>query len=247
VPSDSDLLFGKIALGQKFCTQDAIDRSLVLQATGPDHLPLGRIMVNEGYLSEDQHSQVLAIQRKNLSVPDPVSKRDREVYLFGKLALREGLLSQEEVNDCLKAQAQAGEKRTLGEIMISKGYLTPAQVKLLLGKQEKKLMSCPGCKLSFTVLTISREKKVDCPRCRKPLQEGKPTDSTRSDAEFATAILRAAKEEVPPDSLSASRVIPPGALKVRLHCPVCEKQFEGALDSTGRIRCTACHSTFVPR
>jgi hypothetical protein len=226
--------------------QDEIDRSLLLQATGPEHLPLGRIMVNEGFLSEDQHSQVLAIQRKNLAAPDPVSKKDREGHLFGKLALREGLLSQEEVNDCLKAQAREGEKRTLGEIMISKGYLTPAQVKLLLGKQEKKLMSCPTCQLSFTVLTISREKNIDCPRCRKPLQDGKPTESTRSDAEFATAILRAAKEEVPPESLSASRIILPGSQKLRLKCPICEKQIQADLDSTGRVRCTLCHSTFVP-
>ena len=67
-----------------------------------------------------------------------------------------------------------------------------------MGKQQKRLMSCPSCRLSFTVLSLSQGKQVHCPRCKGPLREGKPTESTRTDAEFATQVLRAVKAEAPP-------------------------------------------------
>ena len=247
MPADTDLLFGKIAVTRGFCTQEQIDGCLAIQSTRRDRLPLGRILVNEGYLTEGQHSDVLAIQRKNMKVLDPLARQQKESVIFGKLAVREGLLTEEESNECLKEQAKQGERRALGEIMVSRGYLTGAQVKLLLAKQEKRIMSCPACRLSFTVLTITREKTIGCPRCKGPLRDGKPSDSTRTDAEFATRTLRATKRELPPGSAEASRVIPPEAVKVTLRCVICDHSFGEFLDSTGRVRCPACHTTFLPK
>lgn len=198
-------------------------------------------------ITEDQHSEVLAIQRRNMSAIDPHQKKHKQSVLFGKLAVREGLVTEEEANKCLRQQAVAGEKRSLGEIMVAKGCLTPEQVKDLLKKQRKKIMSCSVCRLCFTVLTISREKRIPCPRCRTPLLDGKPTDSTRTDAEFATKMLRITKQELPPGSLSESRVISPEALRIEANCMICDQPFSGYLDSTGRARCPSCHATFIPK
>lgn len=248
MPSDSDLLFGKIATQQSFCTRQQIEWCVAIQSTSKVPLPLGRILVNEGYLTEEQHSRILAIQRGNLKAPDPQHDRqEKEALLFGRLAVREGFLTQEEANDCLREQSKEGEKRALGEIMVARGYLTSSQVKLLLGRQEKKIMHCPACRLSFTVLTISKEKSILCPRCKGPLRDGKPTDSTRTDAEFATRTLQAAKKELPRAAQDPSRVIPPAAVRMKTQCVICDRAFEEALDSTGRVRCPHCHATFVPR
>jgi uncharacterized CHY-type Zn-finger protein len=247
VPSDNDLLFGKIAFGKGYCTQDQIDSCLVIQSTSRDASPLGRILVNEGYLTEQQHSEVLALQRKTMAVATRFMKKRKESILFGKLAVREGLLTEVEARDCLRIQAAETEKRSLGEIMVSKGYLTSELVKSLLAKQQKKIMSCPVCRLSFTVLTISREKRIDCPRCRGPLAEGKPSDSTRTDAEFATHILRAAKKEIPAGALGESRVFPPEALHLQMNCTICGHAFDALIDTRGRVRCPSCHSSFVPK
>ena len=246
MPSDTDLLFGKIAIGQGFCTKEHVERCVAIQSRSPDRLPLGRILVDEGYLNEEQHSKVLTIQRKNMRARDSITQREKEAILFGKLAVREGLLTEEKVNECLSEQAREGEKRTLGEIMVSKGCLTAAQVKTLLARQEKRIMNCPACKLTFTVLTISK-KKIGCPRCNQPLQEGKPGDSTRTDAELDTHILRAAKGELPPGSPVPRRAIPPGAVKLKLRCAVCHQLIEEFPDSTGRVRCPLCSTTFVPK
>lgn len=242
-----DLLLGRIAVGKGYCTQEQIDRCLAVQAASPERLPLGRILVNEGYLAEEQHSEVLALQRRTMRVATRFMKKRKEAILFGKLAVREGLLTQTQANDCLRAQAAETEKRSLGEIMVSKGFLIPEQVKSLLAKQQKKIMSCPACRLSFTVLTISRGKRIDCPRCKGPLNEGKPSDSTRTDAEFTTQILRAAKKVLPSEGLDESRVIPPEAIRVKVTCSICRHPFEGFVDSTSRVRCPSCHATYVPR
>jgi protein-arginine kinase activator protein McsA len=246
MPSDTDLLFGKIAIRQGFCTKEQIERCVAIQATSTNRLPFGRILVDEGYLTEEQHSKVLEIQRKNIKERASLTKREKETVLFGKLAVREGFLTEEEANTCLSEQAKEGEKRTLGEIMVSKGYLTAAQVKVLLARQEKKIMNCPTCMLTFTVLTISKG-KIGCPRCKQPLLEGKPSDSTHTDAEFATQMLRAAKGELPPGSQVPSRVIPPGAVMLKLRCIVCHQPIEEFPDSTGRVRCPSCMATFVPK
>lgn len=243
MPSDSDLLFGKIAVGQGFCTSEQVEKCIQLQARSDRPLPLGQQLMNEGYLSADQHSEVLALQRAKLASPDPISKTSKESILFGKLAVREGNLTEAQLNECLRSQGGDGEVRALGEIMVSKGYLTPDQVKTLLSKQLKKIMSCPLCNLSYTVLTISQQSTIVCPRCKKPLQEGKPSASTRTDGEIATRTAKAIAEE-------AARLLPKERSprrRVKTTCRICSNTLEGALDSTGRIRCPSCGSVFVAR
>lgn len=248
MPSDSDLLFGKLAVGLGFCTQEGVDACLLVQAAHPDRLPLGRVLINEGHITETQHSQILVEQRKNMNVIDPLLKRQRESILFGKLAVREGLLTAAQVNICLEQQATMGDTRSLGEIMVSKSMLTFKQVQELLSRQQKKIMACPACKMSFTVMSISQGKKVvSCPRCKAPLSEGKSGDAG-TDAEFATQVMLAAKHEAPPGTRNETRVLRgKGGPILTTRCVVCDQKLRGVLDSTGRLRCPSCHSTFVPK
>lgn len=249
MPSDGDLLFGKLAVGMGFCTQEAVEGCLLVQSGSPDRIPLGRVLVDEGYLTEAQHSEILAAQRRNMNAIDPLLKKQRESVLFGKLAVREGLLSAVQANECLAAQAKASDGRSLGEIMVQKGYLTSAQVRELLAKQQKRIMHCEACQLSFTVLSISQGKKiVACPRCKGPLRDGKPSDtSPGTDAEFATQVFMATKHEIPASARNDSRILPAKGEKVTTRCVVCDQKLRGFLDSTGRLRCPTCHSTFVPK
>lgn len=250
MPASRELLFGKIAVGLAFCTQAQVDEcaSLQLQMQSP-HRPapkLGEIMVDKGFLTREQSEEVLRTQRANLDSVDPLVRKRKEAVLFGKLAAREGLCTQEEVNECLQLQAREGERRSLGEMLVERGYLTAVQVKELLGRQLKKIMSCPACRLSFTVLTLSEGKRIDCPKCKGPLKDGKPTDSTRTDAEFATQVLRAVKAGAPVPKTD-SRVIPAPSRKIKVACVICDQAFEAPLDTTGRVKCPACLTTFTPK
>lgn len=246
--ADLDLFFGTIALQRNYCTQDQIDKAVSLQSEGKDRVPLGQILLSEGFITQEQHSEILAIQRINLSAIDPVHKASKESILLGKLALRDRLMTEEQVNACLQIQARATEKRTLGEIMIQKGYLTPKQLKSLLAKQSKKIMSCATCKLSFTVFTISPGKAVLCPRCRTPLGEGKPTESVTTDAHLDTTMVRLVRQEntpPPPPAQAKDKAKGDTSIRmVRMKCPMCEKPFQEPVDSKGRVDCPFCHSSF---
>ncbi len=247
MPADEDLLFGKIAIGEGFCTQAQIDECVRVQSYSKSPTALGELLLFKGHITSQQHAKVLEIQKKNLQTVDPLAKKRREAQLFGKLAIREGLLTEEEVNDCLRDQGMEGETRTLGEIMVAKSYLTVQQVKDLLSKQLKKVMSCPNCNLSFTVMTLSQGKQIDCPRCKGPLLDGKATRSIRTDAEFATQSFRRVKEEVPIEARPDTRRVPVTAKSVKAACVVCDHEFTGPLDSTGRLRCPSCNTSFTPR
>ena len=56
--------------------------------------------------------------------------------LIGKIALREGLITREQLFDCLQAQ-ERNPSRSLGSIMISRGYLTGENVDRLVELQKK--------------------------------------------------------------------------------------------------------------
>jgi len=247
MPAHEDLLFGKIAVAKGYCTQAQVDEGLLIQGYEESPPPLGDILLYKGYLTPEQHREILAEQMRQLAVKDPVTKVPREAGLFGRLALRGKLITFNQLNECLRLQGRPGETRSLGEIMIERGYLTPEQVKDLLSRQKKRIMTCPGCRLSFTVLSISEAKQVDCPRCKKPLQEAKPGAPARTDAEFSTMVLRAVKADVPEPAKPVTRQMPAVPRTVKTTCVICEKSFEAPLDATGRVRCPDCHTTFSPR
>lgn len=242
--ADQDLLFGKIAVARNYCTQDQVDKCLILQANSRDRIPLGQLLRTEGYISDDQHSKILQLQRKQLSAPDPVHNVSKEAILLGKLAVRMNLISEDDLNSCLRLQAQPGEKRTIGEILVAMRFLKPEQVKALLSRQKKKIMSCESCGLSFTVLTTSRNKFIACPKCKGVLREGKSSDSVRTDADLETStanqIRKSAKKAPPQENSSLSSSVK----MVTMTCPMCAKPFCEPVDSKGRVDCPHCMSSF---
>lgn len=151
--------------------------------------------------------------------------------LLGKLAVRERICTQQQVDECLQMQSMTGSTAPLGDLLLFKGYLTGTQLKDLLSKQHKKLMICPSCRLSFTVLTLSDGKSPRCPRCKGPLAESGREGPTRTDAEFATGRVQVIPPQIGP--------------RVPHVCIICEESFVEAVDSAGRVRCPGCRSTFT--
>jgi len=65
----------------------------------------------------------------------------KDDLLFGNIAARKGLAKSEHINLCLQIQASDeaanAPKRTLGQIMVERGYITPVQVELVLDEQRR--------------------------------------------------------------------------------------------------------------
>jgi len=165
--------------------------------------------------------------------PGRLTVPSQEDQLLGALAVRERMCTQEQIDECLRTQKLSREPAPLGDVLVYKGFLTEAQVKLLLSRQNKKLMGCSSCGLSFTVVTLSDGKSARCPKCKTPLNELPPARSVRTDAEFATRRIRV---EPPPSA--------PAGPTIALTCKICDHAFKGTPDSDGRVRCPACQSTF---
>jgi len=229
----NELLLGRIAVDLGFASPQEVDECIRLQQR--TRRPLGQILVEKGCLTRDQLDQIVREQQKKLDVLDPVTQRRKEAILFGKLAIREGLVSSERMNECLAIQGRTGETRPIGEILVERGYLSSRQVQDLLGKHCKKLMICSPCRLRFTVITLSDGRNARCPRCKNPLEELQKPEAVATDAEFETQVFQALPSPTRPRPA------------VRTNCVVCESNFEAPPDETGRLRCPMCKSSFVPR
>jgi len=247
VASDQDLSFGRIAVNKKYCTQAHVDKCLVLQSHSRDRVPLGQLLRTEGYITEEQHEKVLEIQRRGLTgLSVPANRVSKQSILIGKLAVRERLMTESDVNACLRIEAQEGGRRTIGQIMVAEGYIGAAELKGLLAKQQKRTMSCFPCGLAFTVLSISNTKVVHCPKCKGALLEART--KTKTDAQIETRvsqrILKENAKKVRPNTLPAPAA-PSGSVRlVRMTCPMCGKLFQEPVDSKGRVDCPHCLSSF---
>lgn len=231
--ASKDLLLGRIAVEKGFVPAAKVEECIKIQQQ--THQPLGQILVQKGYLSAVQLELLIHAQQEQLNAVDPLTKRRKEAVLFGKLAVREGYVTLDALNECLAIQAGAGETRTLGAILIERGYLTERQVQDLLKKQFKRIMRCDACHLRFTVLTLSEGKNARCPKCKGPLVEVQVAtgEEVATHAEFQTMILKTVKPEA--------------GKPLKATCVICDHPFQGTPDATGRVQCPACKSTFLPR
>ena len=198
--ADNDL-FRRAALQLGFCTPKQIEQCLKIQSSTDERLSLGQSLLREGFISEAQYSKILETQRKDArrkaaapaadKSPSTVSRtpQDQEDDLLGKLAVREGWITESEVRSCLRAVKAGAAPRSLVEVLVDQGYLDAVGANELLARLSRRRMSCSACAVSFTVLSLARSATVLCPRCRRPLAEGVLATYQRAVDPHATQTL----------------------------------------------------------
>lgn len=199
--------FGEIAVSLGFCSPEQIRQCLDIQGNTTEHLSLGHSLMREGFISEQQYSQVLKMLRSSLkkggAAPKDPEKRatpgvptpeDREDDLLGKLAVREGWLSAADLRACLQGERPGTPRRTLAEILVARGFLTAPRAQELLARVSRRLMFCRACERTFTVLSIAHSKNVACPKCQGSLEEGKLPDRRPAKDPLATQTFQAVSQ-----------------------------------------------------
>jgi len=137
---DSALLFGKIAVLMKYVTQEQVSECVREQGEDKSPRKLGELLIEKKYMTSQQRDLALEVQQANLSRPsshDP-DKTLADVIL-GRLAVSEGLLSEEKLNEALREQANMAENGRhilLGELLVKKGFLSISQILSLLSRQD---------------------------------------------------------------------------------------------------------------
>jgi hypothetical protein len=215
--------FGQVALKLGFCTAGQIKQCLKIQSSTDERLSLGQSLLREGFISQAQYSKVLETQRKDArrkaaapaadKSPSTVSRtpQDQEDDLLGKLAVREGWITDSEVRSCLRAGRAGAAPRSLVEVLVDQGYLDAVGAKELQARLSRRRMSCSACTVSFTVLSLAWSATVPCPRCRRPLVEGALATYQRAVDPHATQTLLTALSAAikppkgPPDASARDR------------------------------------------
>lgn len=163
----ADILFGKIAINAGMVSSDNVEDCVRLQETMKEKKPLGMILIDKGFITEDQLTKIIEIQRKNLQERAIHSREKRDDGLFGKLVMRFAFATEEQINECIRVQAKLESDLflRLGEIMVKKGYLTNDQVRQILEFQRTKILTCTSCNTQYNVIMFTPGTKIRCYKC----------------------------------------------------------------------------------
>lgn len=203
---DPDVLFGKIAIERGFVTASQLARCISAQKTMDTPPAIGELLIQKDFITRQQLSEILDAQRRGLDEMDRIARQKKRDYLFGKIAAREGLATEREVNECVRDQAELEERGkfvALGELMLESGFLTPRQVQDVLSLQSKVIMGCPACGTQFNVTVIQKQDDVKCARCGKELEVAECGASIRVNDSIVASVQR------PGDVSAVSIVVPP--------------------------------------
>ena len=179
---DHENLFGTIAVRLGYCTTEQVDECVELQKGEYRLNPLGQIMIRKGYLQAKQLEEVLANQSNYLRRIDRNSRERVEDTIFGRLVLKNGFATEDQITEALEYQSQRqaqGEIVPIGSILVEKGHMTLEQVRGILAKQWKRVLVCNTCRRQFNVFGYQEGKKFHCRICGSPLDQpaavtGKP-------------------------------------------------------------------------
>lgn len=139
----SEILLGNILLKNKSITPEQLRKALVTQkdtfTNNKENLTLGEILLSLEYITTDDLQRALRIQRANLQRYDS-AQEEKKARLLGRDAVDLGLLSYEQLEECIAKQLEINEKQNtkvrLGEILVSEGYTTPEQILEILEFQK---------------------------------------------------------------------------------------------------------------
>lgn len=132
------ILLGHVLLDLGLVDLSVIREAVAIQESPKEGRRLGRILVDQGKLSEAALARGVAVQQGRLASREGSSGRPLGERIFGSLAIELGLLDRELLNCALREQEReerGGRKRPIGEVLVSQGALGTEDVDRILGYQ----------------------------------------------------------------------------------------------------------------
>ncbi|MDQ7780613.1 MAG: hypothetical protein RDV41_13045 [Planctomycetota bacterium] len=167
----TDSLFGRIAVNAGLVKEAQVEECIRIQQTQVERKPLGVIMLERGYVSEADIQKLIEIQRQNLNAQAVRSRERRADSMFGKLLLRFGFATEDQVTATLELQAQLdkGKSVRLGELMVERGFVTREQVDRVLDFQRGKQLVCFKCGTQYNAVLFQSGERLTCYKCSMSL------------------------------------------------------------------------------
>jgi len=173
VSTHSDFVIGRIALERGLLSVDQLAECLGEQKSAPAST-LGAIMLRKGLVKQQDLDSLLDEQKQRLAEALELSDPKLEDALLGRLLIRQGMVKEAQVYECLRASAEmaeAGEKAPrLGELLVRKGFLATDAARRVLLPPRKEELVCPSCNDHFTAAALEPGKKYTCKNCGHVLE-----------------------------------------------------------------------------
>src|SRR5262245_26068947 len=130
-----------------------------------------------------------------------------ETFDFGQLLVRNGLISESALAECLDVQREVGRSGMdviprLGELLVARGFLTQNQVLGALSQQEKSILYCPRCEVQVNVPSRPDVSEVRCIRCRGELVQPRDLSDVKVSED---SIIFISREPVPREVEEAAK------------------------------------------
>lgn len=183
-----EILFGRIAYGLGHVTKEQLREAIAMQHTAEGMLKkMGDLLVERGDLTPEQCDEVLHTQQQNLTAPHPfVPGASVGAALLGLAAVREGLVTNEELNEAVRTQQklkEVGEETRLGEILAGIAGVSVEEIVGLLAAQNRRIAMCRECGSRFNAGWHPDGPSPLCPRCGAALELLEETDEVAVDGD----------------------------------------------------------------
>lgn len=159
------LLLGEMAVKLGFLTEAQLDACIQQQIDERYSRPLGQILMESGTLPPERLHALLEAQRA--AIRD--FERSAEYgQLFGKIALAKGFLTEQKLDQALRAQARKharGVRSKLGQVMLEFGIITIAQFWEIIHEQGDFMCGTCGSRIQKPIF---RGSSVVCEGCKSP-------------------------------------------------------------------------------
>ncbi|HYE99837.1 MAG TPA: hypothetical protein VEJ18_13045 [Planctomycetota bacterium] len=216
----NSLLVGQIALELGLLTKEKLQQGLDLQSSNPNPRQIGTVLVESGLLTPQQFQAVIAEQQRRLKESVPFAPGAKGEMTFGRLLVKGGHVTEEHVNEALRAQqdfAERGQRKRLGELLVEAERLKPEVVLAVLAQQGKALRACTFCGTHFNVLAAVAD-RFPCRKCGMAMAE---TTASLSAEDTAYLLPSVPPVEVrptipaPPPTTLALPTMPPARPRVQ--------------------------------
>jgi serine/threonine-protein kinase len=184
---EDDFYLGRTVLERMLVTREALLECLFQvsqeRRSGVPR-PLGVLLVSRGLLTQDDLNEILRARVTAAGTASAVSEAE-----VGKLLVAAGLILKENVEECVRLQQElrrSGKNAPpLGELVVSRGYVTEGQVRRVLAYQSKTAFLCVGCGIRVTAAPPPAGSRYRCKKCggvlsQEPRQVASPTPGALS-------------------------------------------------------------------
>ena len=185
MPGEQDKAVAKKIIHSDWATRSQVEECLRRQKNLEEKgssASLLEILVEQEYISPHQRTTLLKAIKKQ--------------RLFGEIAAEMGIITREQLEECLELQKRLqtdksaqGVSKLIGEILFSKGYITEKQIKVVLKDQKKelpqekenpKLATCKHCGAKFNIKLLAGGRKLKCGKCGKTLEATKKQNKNKN-------------------------------------------------------------------